>query len=284
RLHSFSEAAEKNNVTQSSASQAIQALEHHLGAALINRSCRPWKLTPEGKTLYDGVRDILDRWIQLESNLRDFHDKISASVRIGSIYSVGLRHMKQHIQKFTTLHPNAHITIEYLHPHRVYECVINEDIDIGIVSFPQSNREITVIPWQFEPMVVVCHPEHRLAKKKTASYALLNGEKLVGFDKDLVIRKEVDHFLKTHNVATETVLEFDNIESIKRAVEIASGISLLPRPTVDSEIQAGSLCAVSLPTREFSRPLGIIHRKGKVFSPTVRTFVDFLQKEKNSVS
>jgi DNA-binding transcriptional LysR family regulator len=165
------------------------------------------------------LHEILDRYYDLESRVRNFHGEIESSVRVGSIYSVGLRHMKTYIQRFSENHPNEHVNIEYLHPERVYECVQSEEVDLGIVSFPQSSRSgLTVIPWRQEPMVVACHPDHRFAKKSTLAPAQLTGENFVAFDRDLAIRREVDRFLKRHNTAVEVVLEFDNIESIKRAV------------------------------------------------------------------
>ncbi|MFH0921925.1 MAG: LysR family transcriptional regulator [Fibrobacterota bacterium] len=283
KRQSFSAAAKKNGMTQSGASQAVHGLEARLGASLIDRSHRPWKLTPEGRAFYDGIREVLDRYSELENRVKNFHGQIDSIVRVGSIYSVGLRHMKTYIQCFSELYPSERVHIEYLHPDRVYECVQSEEVDLGIVSFPQTSRGgLTVIPWRQEPMVVACHPDHRFARKGSVAPAQLSGENFVGFDRGLAIRREVDRFLKRHEAAVEVVLEFDNIESIKRAVEIASGIAILPCPSLDSEVQMKTLCVVPFTTREFVRPLGILHRRGKTFSTATRHFLDFLQKEKKA--
>ena len=188
--------------------------------------------------------------------------------------------MSQYIEKFSKLYPHVRVYIEYLHPIRVYESVINQDADIGIVSFPRIGRDISVIPWRLETMVVACHPEHELAKEREIGFDQISGEKFVGFDKDLVIRKEIDRFLKRKSVESEVVLEFDNIEAIKRAVEIASGISILPATTLDNEVKNGLLAAVPFKTQELIRPLGIIHRKGKKLNLNLSRFVELLQSEK----
>jgi DNA-binding transcriptional LysR family regulator len=279
RLNSFSRGAHENQLTQSAASQMVHHLEEHLGAVLIDRSHRPWKLTNEGKLFYEGCRDVLERYYNLENQVKNLYEEVNSVVRIACIYSVGLRHMSQYVESFSRAYPRVRIHIEYLHPDRVYEGVLNENMDLGIVSFPQSRRELSVIPWRSETMILACAPEHRFAQLTQISPAQISGERFVGFDKNLVIRKEIDRFLKKHQVEVEVVLEFDNIEAIKRAVEIASGISILPRPTLDREIGTRALVAVPLTTKEFVRPLGIIHRRGRKFNSNITRFIELLKQE-----
>jgi DNA-binding transcriptional LysR family regulator len=281
RLHSFSRCAEENGVTQSAASQAVHSLEEHLGVSLIDRSQRPWELTSEGKIFYEGARDVVERYAELESQVKSLHEEVSSVVRVGSIYSAGLRHMNYFAQKFSELYPKATVHLDYLHPERVYEAAANEEVDLGIVSFPRAHRDIAVIPWKQEPMVLACHPGHKLAKIREVSPAQLNGEKFVAFERGLGIRSEVDRFLKKHEADVDVALEFDNIESIKRAVEIGSGVALLPRTTLDREVAEKTLAAVPL-AGEFSRPLAIIHRRGRKFGANVKRFIELLQDERDT--
>jgi DNA-binding transcriptional LysR family regulator len=132
-------------------------------------------------------------------------------------------------------------------------------------------------------MVMACHPDHQLAKEKEIGFDQISGEKFVGFDRDLVIRKEIDRFLKKQGVESEVVLEFDNIEAIKRAVEIGSGISILPATTLDNEVKNGLLSAVPFKTQQLVRPLGIIHRRGKRFNLNLLRFIELLQSEKEKL-
>ncbi|MBN2144082.1 MAG: LysR family transcriptional regulator [Candidatus Aureabacteria bacterium] len=280
RLGSFSKSAEQNSVTQSTVSQAVQLLEESLHILLIDRAKRPWKLTSEGRFFYEGCRDILDRFSILEQEVKGIHDETSSIVRVASIYSVGLRHMKYFVQKFSELYPKTTVKLDYLHPDKVYESILAERSDIGIVSFPHSKRELTAIPWKSEQMVLACHPDHHLAKQKKIPFSKLHKEKFVAFDKGLVIRREIDRFLKNQSVKVDIVLEFDNIESIKEAVEIASGIAILPEPTLDREVKSRLLCSIPFQTNELVRPLGIIHRKGKKFNQNVFRFITLLQEKK----
>jgi DNA-binding transcriptional LysR family regulator len=276
---SFSRAAGENGISQSGASQVVNQLERRLGVKLIDRSKRPFVLTPEGETYYEGCRKLVQRYDALEDQVRTLHEEVSGRVRVVSIYSVGLHHMSRHLQQFLAQYPKANVRLEYQHPHRVYEAVEKDHADLGLVSYPRASRTIEAIGWREEPMVLVCAPAHRLAGHRRVALQYLAGEKMIGFDSDLTIRREIDRVLALHDVEARVVMEFDNIETIKRAVEIDAGVALLPQPTVVREVEAGSLAMVPLETEELVRPLGIIHRRGKELGSTTRRFIELLQHE-----
>ncbi len=279
RLQSFSRAAKENQVTQSRASQTVHLLEKHLGVTLIDRTQRPWKLTTAGKIYFEGCRNVLDQYTALENSVRLKSAEADAVVRVSSIYSVGIAYMKQFIEKFKGFHPHTQVHLEYLHPEKVYETVLNEEVDLGIISYPQALRGITVIPWRKERMVVVCPPEHALASQRAIPVSKLKNEKFVHFDRGLSIRRDIERFLKRHEITVEVVLEFDNIEALKRAVEAATGIAILPLPTLEREIRIGTLKAVPFVKEELYRPLGIIHRYGKKFGEGTSRFIEMLKQE-----
>jgi DNA-binding transcriptional LysR family regulator len=278
RHRSFSRAAQENDISQSGASQVVHQLEQRLGVKLIDRSKRPFVLTPEGEVYYEGCRALVERYNALEDKIRTLHEEVVGRVRVASIYSVGLHHMSRYVQDFISRYPKANVRLEYLHPHRVYDAVENDKADLGLVSYPRSSRTLCAIEWRDEPMVLVCAPNHRLAGRTVVGLNELNGERLVGFDEDLTIRHEIDRVLALHGVEPKVVMEFDNIETIKRAIEIDTGVGLLPEPTVLREVAAGTLSVVRLDTDELVRPLGIIHRRGKELTSTARRFIDLLQK------
>lgn len=279
RQRSFSRAADENNMSQSGASQLVHQLEERLGVKLIDRSKRPFVLTPEGRLYYEGCRGLVERYFSLEDKVRTLHREVAGRVRVASIYSAGLHHMNRSIQLFMGDHPKANVRLEYLHPHRVYEAVESDTADLGLVSYPRSSRSIQAEPWRIEPMVFVCAPEHRLARRKRIALEDLDGEGFIGFDDDLTIRREIDRVLHQHHLDVRYAMEFDNIETIKRAIEINTGVGLLPEPTVVHEVESGSLVSVPLAGDELVRPLGIIRRRGKELSPTARLFIEHLHKE-----
>lgn len=279
RFHSFSRGAEENHVLQSSASQAVQNIEENLGVTLIDRSCRPWELTGEGKRFYDGCREVLEKYDEVIASVKRTRASGNAVIRVAAIYSVNMRDMTQRVQEFGREHPEAKVEVEYAHPDRVVERVLNDEADLGIISYPDERKGITVLPWHQQEMVLVCPPQHRFAVEKSVQISELHDEVFVGFDSDLVIAKKIDRFLKGHGVEPNVGVRFDNIEAAKRAVEAGSGIAILPQPTLEHELQLGTLAAVALAGRKFTRPLGIIHRKGRKLYPNTEAFIEVLKKK-----
>jgi DNA-binding transcriptional LysR family regulator len=285
RWASFSRGAEENDVSQSTASQAVHQLEVRLGVKLIDRSKRPLVLTPLGKVYYEGCKDLVGRYLEVENRVRAMADDptVVGTVRVASIYSVGLAHMSQYVKTFGELHPGAKVRLEYLHPTRVIESVASEGAELGLISYPRRWPDLTVIPWRDEEMVLAVYPSHRLAAEEAVAVGRLDGETFVGFDADLSIRRAIDRFLRHHDVSVRVALEFDNIENIKRAVEVQAGVAILPAPTVAREVGAGTLVAVRIdgqdPLHRLSRPLAIVHRRGHPLSSTAARFLELLTNE-----
>jgi len=278
RLRSFSRGAAANSVSQSAASQAIQQLEAELDVALLDRSRRPPQATEEGRGFYEACRTLLQGFDKARADLAASRQRVEGTVRVAAIYSVGLHDMSRHMQPFMAAYPQARVLLECLHPHKVVEVVVNDEADVGILSYPSATRALTVLPLRSEPMALVAHPSHRLARRRLVTAADLNGEKFVAFDHDLPIRKAIDRALKQHGVKVEVVMEFDNVETIKQAIGIKAGVSILPRPTVLKEIGIRTLAAAPLAIAGLVRPIGIIHRRGRRLTPAVAAFIDLLKK------
>jgi DNA-binding transcriptional LysR family regulator len=209
--------------------------------------------------------------------VRSLHEAVAARLTVASIYSVGLAHMSGYLREFLAAQPQADVRLEYLHPHRVYEAVDSGQADLGLVSYPEESRSLAAIDWREEPMAVVCHPEHPLAESTSVRLEALRGAAMVAFQTGLAIRSRIDQVLAERDIQVEVALEFDNIETIKRAIEIGAGLSLLPLPTVEREIAGGTLAAVSLAGTALVRPLGIIHRRDRKLSDMAARFVALLQ-------
>jgi DNA-binding transcriptional LysR family regulator len=284
RCKSFSQAAQANGLTQSAASQIVLQLEKRLGkdlgedVRLIDRSTRPLQLTPAGQIYYDGCKGLVEQYLELEAAVRNAHAQVATTVQVAAIYSVGLGDMGQFVERFAKLHPNVKVHVDYLHPDRVVEKVLDGSADFGLMSFPPRTRDLVSLSWREEEMVLTCAPTHPLAGRRTIAPEELAGVKYVGFDRGLVIRREVDRFLREHGVAVEPALEFDNIETIKKAVEVSAVVALLPEPTVRKEVSAGALVAVPLEGEKFVRPLGIIHRRSARLSSTALRFIQLLRQ------
>ena len=283
-LGSFSKAAKAHGMSQPAASEIVKSLEEKLGCELLNRAVRPLELTPEGHIYYDGCRQLLDEYRRLEDRVLQRRDKVVGPVRVGAIYSVGLLQMDGYVREFERLYPDAALDLQYLHPEAVLARVTNEEVDLGLMSFPPKRSDLNCIPWQDQAIVVVVSPEHSFAKRDWLRVEELEGESLVGFTTELQMRVETDKWLRQAKVHVNVVHAFDNIENIKRAVEVGSGIALLPVPTVRREVELGSLIAIPLENARWFRRLAIIHKKAKPFATAITRFLELLAKDPETFS
>jgi len=281
---SFSRAADENGISQSGASQVVHQLEERLGVKLIDRSKRPLIPTAEGELYYQGCRQLVQRYYALEEDVRTFHKEVAGQVTIASIYSVGLSHMNACVQEFLGKHPKANVRLQYHHPDTVVQLVETDQVDFGLVSYPKTNKAIRVDMWREEPMALICSPNNEFASRESVWLDELDTRRVVGFDPRLQIRREIDFVFSSAGIEPQVVMEFDNIETIKRAIEIDAGIGILPLPTVTREVETGSLVAVPLAGASVSRPLGIITRQGKELGKTARRFIQLLHEKADNPS
>jgi DNA-binding transcriptional LysR family regulator len=284
RCRSFSQTAQMNNVSQSAISQVVNHLERKLGVNLVDRSTRPLHLTDPGKTFYEGCRSLLEQYENLEASICKSNARIVSTLQVAAIYSVGLLNMNRYVERFSTEHAGTEVHIEYLSPKLVYEKVQDGSADVGLISFARKSRELSVIPWRAEEMVLACIPQHDFARQQSLHISRLNGQKYVGFTRDLIIRHKIDQFLREQGVAVDVVLEFDNVECVKKAVEIGSGVALLPGPMLTREVEVRSLAAIPLQDCRFVRPLSIIYRRNQKLTPSASNFINLiLQPEESNI-
>jgi DNA-binding transcriptional LysR family regulator len=281
---SVSKAAELNHIVQSAASQQVHELERELGVVLLDRSKRPIGITAAGHLFADFCRDALRRKDEFEAALAGLKQEVEGTVRVASIYSIGLSEMAQLEREYARRLPQVKLAVQYLRPEKVYAAVLADAADLGLVSYPESSREINAIPWRKEEMVLAVAPDHPLAKKATAVAgpippADLAGVDFVAFDEDLPIRAAVDRFFRDLGIEVNATVHFDNIEMIKEAVALRVGVSLLPARVFRDEVRQRRLASIRIAGAELYRPLGIIHRKKKRFHQAVQAFLDLLREK-----
>jgi DNA-binding transcriptional LysR family regulator len=273
---SFSKSAKLNGITQSAVSQQARAMERHFKTLLIDRSQKQFQLTREGQRVYDAAKEILHTYEKLLSELQEMKKVISGTIRISTIYSIGLHELPPFIKKFLHDFPSVNVRVEYRRSNLVYEDILHNSVDFGLVAFPVKQRQIEVLPFRNDHLVLITHPQHALAKRTDIEVKDLTGQKFIGFDPDIPTRKAVDQIFREHKLEIEPVMEFDNIETVKRAVEIDHGIAIVPQATVAQEFKQGTLSVLHFKGKEFTRPLAILHRKGRVLTPAMRKFVETL--------
>jgi DNA-binding transcriptional LysR family regulator len=278
QARSVSKGAKQNGISQSAASQHLQDLEEQLGLPLLDRGSRPLTVTDAGKLYLEMCRDVLRRQDEFQAALERMKTEVEGTVRVASIYSVGLSEMAQLEREFSRRYPDAHLEVEYLRPEKVYEAVVTDRADLGLLSYPEATKEVTVLPWRQEEMVVAASPYHPLAAKSEVRPEDLEGLDFVGFDEDLPIRRDIDRFLREHHVEVNLTLHFDNLQMIKEAVAHGEGVSIMPARIMEEEVKQGRLVPIPISSLRLYRPVGIVHRRKKRFHRAGQAFLELLRE------
>src|SRR5688500_14820098 len=276
---SFTKAAQINEITQSAVSQQVSALERTFKALLIERSQKKFRLTREGEILYEYAKQMINLYDSLFNKLQEVRDVVCGTIRVSTIYSIGLHDLPPYLKKFLKSYPTVNVHVEYRRSNQVYEDILGNADDLGLVAYPVKDPKLEIVPLRKDKLVLICHPKHPLARNDNVSLKDLAGQKFVAFEPDIPTRKAIDKAFKDAGVEVQTAMEFDNIETVKRAVEIDAGISIVPASTVAQEVAKHTLEAVEIENGALARPLAVIYKKNKVLSPAMKQFIATLKGE-----
>ncbi len=271
---SFSRAAQLNHVTQSAVSQQIRALENRYEQRLLSRSARQVTPTPAGERLFRGCKEILARFSEVEGEIREQATEVSGACNVSCIYSVGLHELHTIQKELLRAHPKVNVRLNYRRSDQVYDDVILGAADLGLVAYPQPRAGVDIVPFREDKLALVLPPNHPLATKGKVSMAAVPGLPFIGFDREAPSRKGIDKLFRDKGLELNVTMEMDNVETIKRAVELGLGVSILPVPTVQRELSAGSLVTKQFTEPGFTRPIGILVRKGKYLSRASQAVLD----------
>jgi len=273
---SFSRAAKLNGITQSAVSQQLRAMEKHFNILIVDRSQKQFRLTREGQKLYESAKEILYLYDKLNSELQEMKKVISGTIHISTVYSIGLHELPPYVKVFLAKFPEVNVRVEYRRANMVYEDILTNSIDLGLVAYPQKHKQLEILPFHDDVLVLVVSPEHPLAERKCVDIHEIAGQKFIGFEPDIPPRKATDQIFREAEIEAEPVMEFDNVETVKRAVEINAGIAILPQTTVTREEAQGLLKVIRFKNKIYKRPLALIHRKGRVLTPAMKKLIDLL--------
>ncbi|MCY2929187.1 MAG: LysR family transcriptional regulator [Planctomycetota bacterium] len=276
---SFSIAARLNGISQSAVSQQLAALESQFGTQLLSRGGIA-AATDAGAVFHRGAKDILLRYGLLSEEILAAIETVGGTLRVGTIYSVGFYLLDPYVRAFLKAHPDVHLQVEYAQWSRIQAAIISGEMDLGVVAYPEKHRSIEIISLAKEELVAVFSPNHPLAGHRFLDPKALRGQRFVAFAAGIPSRTGIDKLLQSVRVKVDIVIEFDNIETLKRAVEVDSGLSILPRGNVEEAVADGRLaCAKILSPRPWTRQIGIIRRRGQAPSKAEKMFLGLLRTE-----
>ena len=275
---SFSKAATSNGITQSAVSQQVRGLEKKFRVKLIERGKKNFCLPPEGRAFLEASREILETLEGLGDRIRKLQNVVAGELRIATIFSVGLHELPPYLKTYRQGFPNMEVRVEYRRSSEVYSAVAEGRADVGLVAYPSARRGIKVVTFWRDRLVLICAPSHPMAARRSVPLEALQGEKFIAFEPDLPTRREIDRKLRGAGVKVKMTLEFDNIETVKRAVEVENGVSIVPETTVRAEAESGSLAVIELQAPDMWRPLGALIRRSARISPGLREFLKLLEE------
>ncbi len=276
---SFRLAAQRNNITQPAVSQHIHILEQKFQCSLFERSSRKTVLTPAGRVLLVFAQQMMDSYQNACAEIEKMNNLFIGSIRIASVYSIGLYQLKPIIQRFLKAYPKINIHLEYCHHNLVYQMVQDRLVDFGMIAFPKEIKGLQIKIFKYDRLVLVQSPKHRFFKKnEKGALKKLNNMNFVGIDSRTPTGGAINQFFKAHQVRVNLVKEYENIETIKDAVEIGLGCSILPKTTIAQELKGSLLEIVPLQGFNLKRPLGLVHSDKKTFTKAAKIFLETFPK------
>ena len=277
QTQSFTETARRNYLTQPAVSQHVKALEAKFGHQLVERGRRQVRLTRAGVLVLEASQEILRRYDQLEQALKKPTSEVVGRLRVGSIYTIGLYELPRYTSTFLARYPKVDLLLTYLKETEVYEAVLTDRVEVGIVDSPKPHPQLTIIPFKKERIVLIVPPQHPWAGQKQIRLAQLHGQPFIVPQAEF----PMDEILRKTKIRVKVMHAFDNIEITKRAVEVGLGLALVPRITVVDEVQRGKLKALELADGPADRAIGLLTRKRAELSLPARKFVDLLVAPSN---
>lgn len=273
---SFSSTAELHGVTQSAVSQKIRSLESHFSVPLVERGRHCVRLTPEGKLFLKASHEMLSTYEKLHDGIHALQSKVEGLLKIATVLSVGVHELPIYVNRFREEFPDAELRIEYRKASQVYSEVIDGRIDLGLVAYPRRRKGVIVHSFWKDRLVVICANSHPLAKRLSVTLQDLTGTEIVGFEPDLASQKAIDDMFENAGVEIVQSLCFDNVDTVKKAVEIGQGVAIVPMRAVHAEVESGRLTALMLNDPNCWRPLGILGKRNRAVTPVMREFISIL--------
>lgn len=280
RERSFSRAAEVLGRTQPAVSQSIRRLETELGEMLFDRSSKDGTLTSAGEVVLEYARQMLNLRQSTLSAVSEFRDlkrgKITLSANEHTVFA-----LLPIIAKFQSEHPEIRVEVRRGVASRIPEEIALREVELGVLSFTPKDPSIASVGIGTDELVLIVSTQHRFASKKEVTIADLGNENFIAHNARSPYRKSVIEAFERHNVKLHISVELPSLEAIKRLVESGTGIALVPRSTVVSEIEKGTLKAIMVREMKLRRSLNIVYRKNAVLSHAAMEFVAMARSSRN---
>lgn len=273
---SFVRTAKLNHCTQPAVSMQIKLLEEEVGVRLFDRSKKSVEPTGAALNIEPIVQNIIDGCEKLKTVAKSWYGKPVGDLRVATVHSIGIYELSPHLKKFLKGFPLINLHLSYRTSEVIYDLLQQKKIDIGIVAYPRPSQQLKADEFQVDNMVIIAAPDHPFKRKKAIHPQDLQNERFIAFSPSTPTFQAIDHFLAEHNIFLKIAMHNENIDTLKNAVEIGLGVSIVPEKTIQNEVKNGTL--ISRPFKDISliRPIGTIYNQQKSLSFAARCFLETL--------
>ena len=277
RHASFSRAADELHVTQPAVSMQIRQLESTVGLPLLERVGKRAFVTPAGEVLLAHANRALrelETGLELVQQLRGV---VAGRIRLGTSASISIYLLPPLLRRFRSRYPDTELIVVTGNAPDLRRAVVANELDIGVVSLPVRERELTVTPLHRDELVAIAPPHSKWRKHAVATARQLAGESLILFEQGGTVRGVIDGWFRAAGVSPGLPMELGNTEAIKKLVGAGLGLSITSAFSVRDEAKSGTLAVARLDPPLF-REIGVIHRKDKPRTPALDAFLDALEE------
>jgi DNA-binding transcriptional LysR family regulator len=269
---SFSRAAQRLHRTQSAISQTISRLEEELGETLFDRSSRDGTLTDAGHLLVEYAEELLNLRSEAHDALAELRQLHQGKLVVAANEFTALS-LLPILNEFHRLHPTIKIQVQRALASQIQRLVVNHNVEFGVLSFKPDDDQLSSIVFYRDQLVFVVYPSHPLATAKNVAIRDLGAESFIAHNVLSPYRAKVIEAFKDSRTALNMNVELPTLESIKEFVRMGSGVALVPRITVDEELQRGDLVEVPVNELRLERQMRIVSREGAPKSHAGRAFL-----------
>lgn len=273
----YTRAGQEVSLSQPSVSVRIKQLEDELGVKLFEQLGKKVALTEAGSLLVPHARRVITAIQDAKHAIEDLQGLERGSLRIGASTTPGMYLIPQIIARFKERYPKIEIHLGIKDTKLVEEGVIRNEFDFGFVGGHLVGDEVDVLAWVTDQLVLVVGPKHPLAKKKSIEAEDLRKEKFILRELGSATRSTIASHLQKSNLAVQTIMEMENPESVKKAVQSGLGIAFISKFAVETELKAKTLVNVNVRGLDIQRELKIVFRKDKHLSRAAQTFISMAQ-------
>ena len=276
----YTRAGEEVHLSQPSVSVRVKQLETELGVKLFEQLGKKVALTEAGQLLVPYANRVIRAVEDARHAIEELQGLERGSLRIGASTTPGMYIIPRTIARFKELHPQIDVHLGIRDTRDIEDGVIRNEFDFGFVGGHLAGDEVDVLSWLTDELVLIVPPTHRLATKKIVKRQDLVKERFIGRESGSATRATVADRLKQGEIQLETVMEMENPESLKKAVQCGLGIAFISKFAVETELKAKALAAVKIQKLEISRELKIVYRKDKHLSKAARAFIEIANENR----